>query len=282
VREEAAGNVTVTSTLQTATLGANPSNKSSTCDQESANHADRKKTECAASTSSETVSHGVGVQNPDRSSGTSGRGPTKNTESPDHQSGQTFRSAGYNAKRCLEPAVVQLVKYRIDEISDKIRTPVQLQQAFIAAAADSAKDIKIQNVLPLHEDTKFCLKCPTETAAYSATDVNSLGHLPTNVQTGILDTGASGHIVKSPAQMATSRATDEQLTLLLRWVSETVVHSRELCPPLRKLDFWLRADPCGDDVDGGCEHNFGRLSAPRLLRVFKIAVSAHSPASRRP
>eukprot|EP01047_Picozoa_sp_COSAG01_P002436 COSAG01_NODE_65_length_29252_cov_173.296995_3_plen_71_part_00 len=48
--------------------------------------------------------------------------------------------------------------------------------------------IKIQNVLPLHEDPKFCLKCPTETAAYSATEINSLGHLPTDVQTGILDT----------------------------------------------------------------------------------------------
>eukprot|EP01047_Picozoa_sp_COSAG01_P079793 COSAG01_NODE_15272_length_1355_cov_5.575637_1_plen_327_part_00 len=205
MRAEAAGNISVTSTVQTATLGANPSNKSSPCDQASASHADHKKAVCTVSTHSETVSQAVEVQNPDRCSGTSERG-SNNSKSPDYQSGQTFRNAGYNAKQCkLEPAVVQLVKYRIDGISDSTRTPVQLQQAYTAAAAACAKDIKIQNVLPLHEDTKFCLKCPAETAAYSATDINSLGHLPTSVQTGILDTGASGHIVKSPAQMATSR-----------------------------------------------------------------------------
>ena len=69
-----------------------------------------------------------------RCSGTSERGSqfrnknAHNSKSPDYQSGQTFRNAGYNAKQCkLEPAVVQLVKYRIDGISDNIRTPVQLQ-----------------------------------------------------------------------------------------------------------------------------------------------------------
>ena len=51
----------------------------------------------------------------------------------------------------------------------------------------------------VYEDTASCLLCSPATAAYSAAE-------NTNVQSGILDTGASAHIVKHAAQMANSRA----------------------------------------------------------------------------
>ena len=111
-----------------------------------------------------------------------------------HHSDQTFHNTGYSANcKQPEPAVVQPVKHRIGDVSDKLRTSEQSQQAYDTAAADRATDIQIQNVLPLHDDTNFCLQCPAATAAYSATDVTSLGHLPTSVQTAVLDTTYPAH-----------------------------------------------------------------------------------------
>ena len=62
-------------------------------------------------------------------------------------------------------------------------------------------------------------------------------------------------------------------SLLCSWIRDTVVLGMERGPAIREVHFWLRPDPDADmSGSAAALPDFGKLRAPRLFRVYKIAA----------